>query len=118
MSSSNLAMACDLEHHSEDLETSSGGFPPAAFASNGSPLPIVAMAESKDAIPLLFIREPLANAVEKHVVYSPMEVLDNGGELDVHALEVPKYAAKNYHNDLADRAADMTLAVEEKLERE
>ncbi|KAF9457634.1 hypothetical protein BDZ94DRAFT_1272645 [Collybia nuda] len=113
--------------HSINLEIYSSAFPPAAFGP--TPDEIVHLPESSEVIRLLLrymhhhrqpdsevitfdVLEGLAEAVEKYVIYSAMEVckIKMKEAISDHPLEVLVYAAKHGYPDMCDKAAPATLS--------
>ncbi|KAJ6541999.1 hypothetical protein DFH09DRAFT_1368230 [Mycena vulgaris] len=116
--------------HSKNLELYSGGFPPSSFATvGGDEREIVQLTEASSVLTLLlqFLhnqRQPdstkfeferlagLAEAAEKYMVYSAMEVckLRMRSSISAHPLEVLAYATKHGYTELRDAAVPATIS--------
>ncbi|KAJ7877609.1 hypothetical protein B0H13DRAFT_2200535 [Mycena leptocephala] len=119
-----------FEAHSKNLELYSGGFPPANFADvGGDEREVVQMTETSSVLALLLQyvhnqRQPdssrfqfetlagLAEAAEKYLVFSAMEVCKIQMRLSIptHPVRVLAYAAKHGYPELRDIAAPLTIS--------
>ncbi|RDB16226.1 hypothetical protein Hypma_003132 [Hypsizygus marmoreus] len=120
--------------HRKNLETYSEGFPPASAViqkseETSSEDAIVKMTENGKVIQLLLhfmhlrtqpdlrsisfdVLDALANAVEKYLVYSAMQICNFQMEAAIrdHPLEVLRYAVRNNYSEIANAAAPLTIS--------
>ncbi|KAJ7102843.1 hypothetical protein C8R44DRAFT_945641 [Mycena epipterygia] len=116
------------EAHSKNLEIYSGGFPPSNFATGSDKREVVQVTEPSSVLALLLQyvhnqRQPdssqfefktlagLAEAAEKYMVYSAMEILGfDSSSISTHPLPVLAYATKHGYSKLRDAAAPGTIS--------
>ncbi|KIJ94847.1 hypothetical protein K443DRAFT_134593 [Laccaria amethystina LaAM-08-1] len=113
--------------HSTNLEIYSGGFPPATLMNAPDPGEIVQMPEMSAVLKLLLqymhndrqpdsskipfkVLCPLAEAVEKYMVFSAMEVFSREA-IPQHPVEVLYYSVKHDYPELAKIALPLTVSV-------